>query len=105
MRQSVRSVKIKEKIMKIIYEFEPDPEKNDDKHELELVQRASDMYMALSDLDGLKRSLYKGYKYYIPEEEEENKEYDRSKYSLIDVDELLNDLGNILVDAKYYEFH
>ena len=88
--------------MKVIYEFEPDDEKNNDEYELKLIQRASDMFGALCDLDSLKRNLYKGYKYYPPEPEniiDENE----SPYSKVNIDDLIDDLGQILEDAKYYE--
>ena len=88
--------------MKVIYEFEPDPEKNMDQYKLELMQFAEDMYSSLSDIDNLVRNLRKGYVYYPPESEEELKD---DKYALIDIDKLIDDLSDILSESKYYDFH
>jgi len=84
--------------MKVTYEFEPDPEKNNDEFELNLVRFANDMHSALVDLEALRRNLYKGYKYYDSEDEEEG------KYSRIDVDQLLDDINGILSTSHYYDF-
>lgn len=89
--------------MKIIYEFEPDHENNNDQYELKLVQNASNMASALSSLDDLRRALYKGYKYY-PSKEEITEEEMENRYSRIEVDSLIEDLGEILIDSKYYDF-
>ena len=82
--------------MKVIYEFYPDDGDNNDKHELSLIQKASHMYNALYDLDNIRRNLYKGYKYYDQNDEEEDKQYSR-----IDVDLLLRDISEVLVDSNY----
>lgn len=88
--------------MKIIYELEPDPEKNNDEYELKLIQNAHAMLSALNDLDDLKRHLYKGYIYYPKENETEQ---DIDKYERIDINKLIDDLSEILIDSKYHDFH
>jgi len=95
--------------MKVIYEFNPDSEESDDINNLKMFQNASNMYIALTDLDNLRRSLYKGWKYYddstdlLDDDKPEDK--DENVYSRINVDELLDDIVSILNDSKIFEIN
>ena len=105
--------------MKVTYEFdlgnESEPRKtkvkekddegnvkhyNNDFYDLIVFQRANAMYMSLTELYNIRRKLYKGWDYYAetqPEGEED------SKYSLINVDKLLDDIWEIIIDSKIDE--
>ena len=89
--------------MKVFYKFDLDNEDSDDLNKLKLFQNASNMYLALSELDDIKRKLYKGYAYYDPKEE--MNEDEDNKYQRIDVNTLLDDLCEILSESGYYEIN
>jgi len=83
--------------MKVIYEFYPDEENNDDRTKLKLFQNVDNMYSALTELDNIRRNLNKGYKYYLENEAEE------TKYSKINVDLLLDDLNEVISEANVWD--
>jgi len=74
-----------------------------------MFQNASNMYIALTDLDNLRRILYKGWKYYddstdlLDDDKPEDK--DENVYSSINVEELLDDIVSILNDSKIFEIN
>ena len=85
--------------MKVIYEFHPDDDKNNDRYELSLLRMAASMDSALHDIDNIRRSLYKGYKYYDPESEDD----ENSDYSKINVELLLEDLCSAIEASKIFD--
>jgi len=85
--------------MKVVFEFNlDDSEDNDDKTDLKIFQNASEMYLALTELDNVCRNLRKGYVYQKDEEEEED-----AIFSKINVDLLLDNLHEILTDSNIHK--
>jgi len=85
--------------MKVIYEFNPLDDEFNDRYELAMVQNASKMHVALNDIDNICKNLRKGYVYFPPEEEKETDD----KFEKINLDKLLDDLGDCLFDSGYIE--
>ena len=88
--------------MKVIYEFYlDDPENNDDRTDLKIIQNANNMYLAITELDDVCRSLRKGYVYQKDEEEDEAE----APYCKINVDLLLDNLHEILSDSNVMDIN
>jgi len=105
--------------MKVTYEFdlgnEDEPRKtkvkekddegnvkhyNNDFYDFVIYQRANDLYMAMTELDNVRRNLNKGYVYYA---EKQPQQEENSPYSLINVDKLVDDISEILSDSRVHE--
>ena len=86
--------------MKVIYELEPYNIENNDSFELKLIQNAEKMHSALGALDDIRRMLYKGYTYYKDIEKDDIVD---EKYSLINVDRLIDDIQYAISESNYYE--
>ena len=58
------------------------------------------MHSALGALDDIRRMLYKGYTYYKDIEKDDIVD---EKYSLINVDRLIDDIQYAISESNYYE--